>query len=202
MPTGYTDRLFTKQQTFDQFVWSCARAFGALVTMRDDDSDAPVPERFEPDEHTRKKAEEYKQRYDRLAGMTPAERRLWGKAELKERIASLEKSQRESDDNRRMKCYRSMLEKVNAWTPPTEEHAGLKTFMVEQITESIKFDSPGGFYEEQLTRFRTMTPESCHASAMAEAARMATSYAEYWREEVERTDKRNAWLKALRESLQ
>jgi hypothetical protein len=45
--TGYTATLTEKDQTFEQFVWACARNFGALITMRDDPMDAPVPELFE-----------------------------------------------------------------------------------------------------------------------------------------------------------
>jgi hypothetical protein len=36
MPTGYTEKLMEKGQTFQQFALLCARNFGALVMMRDD----------------------------------------------------------------------------------------------------------------------------------------------------------------------
>jgi hypothetical protein len=48
MPTGYTAPI-ADGMTFEQFALGCARAFGALVTMRDEPSDAPIPERLEPD---------------------------------------------------------------------------------------------------------------------------------------------------------
>jgi len=37
MPTGYTNCI-KDGVTFEQFVWKCARAMGALVMMRDEPS--------------------------------------------------------------------------------------------------------------------------------------------------------------------
>lgn len=49
MPTGYTDALYEGEDvSFEQFVWRCARGMGALVTMRDDPPDTPIPMRFVP----------------------------------------------------------------------------------------------------------------------------------------------------------
>ncbi len=50
MPTGYTADI-AKGITFQQYAWSCARAFGALVMMRDEPSDAPIPEAFTPSDY-------------------------------------------------------------------------------------------------------------------------------------------------------
>ncbi len=47
MPTGYT-HLIEEGCNLEEFVWACARAFGACVMMRDDSVDKPVPEKFEP----------------------------------------------------------------------------------------------------------------------------------------------------------
>src|SRR5665213_2401224 len=52
MPTGYTSKLYEgKDQSFNEFVMRCARAFGALITMRDDPSDAPIPDEFTADSY-------------------------------------------------------------------------------------------------------------------------------------------------------
>src|SRR5438128_1642271 len=42
MPTGYTAELHDKGQSFEEFVWTCARAFGGLLHMREDDLNAPL----------------------------------------------------------------------------------------------------------------------------------------------------------------
>lgn len=49
MPTGYTAAVEDGTITeFDDFAWQCARAFGALIMMRDDPMSAPIPQKFEP----------------------------------------------------------------------------------------------------------------------------------------------------------
>jgi len=49
MPTGYTLDLYDgKNITFKEFVMKCAGAFGALISMKDESLDAPIPEHLEP----------------------------------------------------------------------------------------------------------------------------------------------------------
>jgi hypothetical protein len=51
MPTGYTAKLYDGDQKFQDFAMECARAFGALIEMRDEPMNAKIPETFEPSEH-------------------------------------------------------------------------------------------------------------------------------------------------------
>ena len=63
MPTGYTLDLYdVKDITFEEFALRCARAFGALISMRDEPIDAPIPERFEPSDYHLKELEKAKKR--------------------------------------------------------------------------------------------------------------------------------------------
>ena len=63
MPTGYTLDLYDgKDITFEEFALRCARAFGALISMRDEPIDAPIPERFEPSDYHLKELEKAKKR--------------------------------------------------------------------------------------------------------------------------------------------
>ena len=55
MPTGYTATLMEKGQTFQEFIMGCARAFGALIEMRDSPNDAPIPDKFEPSDYHAKR---------------------------------------------------------------------------------------------------------------------------------------------------
>lgn len=47
MPTGYTAAI-ADGIDFKTYALSCARAFGALVEMRDEPANAPIPEEFKP----------------------------------------------------------------------------------------------------------------------------------------------------------
>ncbi len=52
MPTGYTQAIVDNPNlSFKSFVLQCSRAFGALVTMRDDDNNAPIPDEIKPDDY-------------------------------------------------------------------------------------------------------------------------------------------------------
>ncbi len=51
MPTGYTAAVQNGTVTrFADFAMNCARAFGALVELRDE-MDAPIPDTFKPSTH-------------------------------------------------------------------------------------------------------------------------------------------------------
>ena len=61
------------------------------------------------------------------------------------------------------KGYLRMLKLVNEWEPPTEEHNGVKAFMMDQISKSIDFDcnynepepvmiDPGGWIKQSINK--------------------------------------------------
>src|SRR5271168_1391855 len=47
MPTGYTEAI-KDGISFQEFAMRCVRAMGVCITLRDEPSGAPIPERFEP----------------------------------------------------------------------------------------------------------------------------------------------------------
>jgi hypothetical protein len=56
--TGYVHHMVEKNQTFPQFAMSCARAFGALIEMRDEGMDAKIPDEIKPEPYHKKAAAE------------------------------------------------------------------------------------------------------------------------------------------------
>ena len=99
MPTGYTAAI-ADGVTFEQFALNCARAFGALIDMRDEPSDAPIPERFEPSNYHEKKIAEINDELVRLKEMSQDEAKMvahqeWRAAEQ----PRLELAQREGEDD-------------------------------------------------------------------------------------------------------
>lgn len=71
MPTGYTaDVASGKITSLRDFALICARGMGALVMMRDEPFDAPIPERFEPSVFYKKHLDEAKQELAALRAMT------------------------------------------------------------------------------------------------------------------------------------
>lgn len=195
MPTGYTADI-PKGITFEQYALNCARAFGALVTMRDDPKDAPIPDELQPSSHSSDLLKKVKARLAELESM--AEEDIEREAERSHRDAEKHRLGRLDEIAKQEAAYREMLAKVNSWTCPTPDHQEFGNFMREQIEKTIDFDCDAKYYSEPTPRLTGMQwLESQIAQALRDIAYHEKSYAE----EVERTNQRNAWIKALRESL-
>jgi hypothetical protein len=194
MPTGYTAAI-KDGISFEKFVWTCARAFGALVTMRDDRMDAPIPQAFEPSPHYTEALAKAKGELTRVKAMTTRE--ISAACEADYSTAVKRHGERIAEATALRDKYTAMLAKVEAWEPPTPEHEAMKTFMAEQIASSIEFDCGTKYY----TLPAKQTPSEWHAAALAKAEKDIAYYTRNAAEEQERTDSRNAWLKALRDSV-
>jgi hypothetical protein len=171
-------------------VWHCARAFGALIMMRDDPWDAPVPEEFKPSDYNAKKLAEIADELGVIEAMTDEEATALFEKEHAELIAKYESWDRDKDEKRAR--YESMMEKVRAWTPPSADHAPLKSFMIEQLTTSINFD---------CTHYERTEKVPTKAGRIAKLKKDLEYHTKEDREERERVSGRNAWLKALRSSV-
>ena len=198
MPTGYTAAVQSGEITeLRQFAMQCARAFGALITMRDDPWNAPIPAKLEPDtQYHDEQIAELNQEIARLAAMGEQEKQDAAAGHFAEERQSWQRryAEREQDRGR----YTAMLEKVRAWHP-AEACTGLKDFMVEQLESSLDFDcSP---WEKYYPKPTEQPAEAWHAATMAETIRCLTYHSEERAKEIERTNERNLWLDALRTSL-
>lgn len=199
MPTGYTAELYDGKApvTFERFILQCARAFGALVTMRDDPHDAAIPEKFEPADYHAKSLERGRRDL--------AEVRALSESACDER-AAIEYdrlvSERKQSEERRLAIrvrYEAMLVHVRAWTPPTPDHDGLKRFMVEQLEGALDFDcKPIDKWWPAPVRQSGL---AWRASRVEQLERSIARDAEQSAEEVTRADSRTAWVAALRGSL-
>lgn len=198
MPTGYTYPVQQGEITeLKDFALNCARAFGALVMMRDEPAGAEIPERFEP-------ATSY---HDTaiaganaeimvLMNLSLSALRKMAEEEVAETRARNQTYLEEHATARQR--YESMLTKVKAWVPPTSEHAHLKTFMIEQLSESIRFESKP--YVAPIP-----DTENIYAwqNRKITALRKTRDYhAEEREKEIVRTNSRNEWLADLRSSLE
>jgi hypothetical protein len=194
MPTGYTAAI-KDGISFEQFVWDCARAFGALVMMRDEPTSAPIPQRFEPSTYYAKSVEEAKTKLAHLRSLTPE---LASAECLAEHQLDVARWTERGNERRELReKYLRMLVKVKDWRPPTPEHAGLKDFMEKQISESIEWDCSSKYD----TRPEPKTTDAWLADSIGRAEREVSRAEDSLRDEIVRTENRNAWLKALRDSV-
>ena len=197
MPTGYTADLHDgKDVTFPEFALQCARAFGALILLRDS-PETPIPERFEPETYHRDALDRTRREI--------AEVEAWDDATATQRVnadhaRAVAAYLQEADKRTAMRSrYELMLAQVETWVPPTAEHQGLKDFMVEQLKESIKFDCAdlGDYWKPP----QPITGSAFKAQELARLRRDEARHAEEYAADVERAEKRTAWVSALRDSL-
>lgn len=199
MPTGYTDGI--KIDTpFADFALKCARAFGALIEMRDDPMDAPIPDEFPASNYHLENLERLIAEQDKAKSMT-----------LEQATAEIERynaDQAKAGEEVRAKSaatrarYERMLDLASKWQPPTPAHQGLQDFMVQQITDSIKWDchDEDDFVERYYGGF-TGTPAQWIAQCQEKAAKDIEYHKKHYADDCERARSRTAWVKALRESL-
>lgn len=195
MPTGYTAGVASGEiTTFKEFALQCARAFGACVTMRDDPFDAAIPEEFKPSSYCVDELAEAKEDLARLQAMSVDQQTVsWKEAYANE----LESHKKYVEKNlQQLQRYQAMLAEVDAWTPPTGEHEGMKVFMIDQLKESIRFDCDYSHPAPQpSSRSEWYQTELKRAKERVEYAEKALQ------EEIKRVANRNAWIAALRKSL-
>jgi hypothetical protein len=195
MPTGYTAAI-KDGISFEKFVWNCARAFGALVTMRDDPMDAPIPQAFEASPYYAEALAKAQAELARLKAMTTRE--ISAACEADYQAAVKRRSERIAEAAELRRKYLVMHAKVQAWTPPTPDHESMKKFMAEQIETSIDHDCDISYYKGEPKK---QSPEAWHAAEVIRAEHDIEYYEREFANEQERIDSRNAWLKALRESV-
>jgi hypothetical protein len=199
MPTGYTaDVCDGKVSDFKTFALRCARNFVALIMMRDDPIDAPIPEEFKPCDYNEKALQKAKADLSRIDGMTGEE---CNAAEMESRSEMLGRHKAHLEEcKEKWKRLTAMLSMVAEWVPPTSEHVGLKEFMLEQLDMTIRQDAkPETCY---LDKASIRTGEEWRRDQVAELKRSIKYHTEEAAKEVERTASRNRWVADLRRSLE
>lgn len=196
MPTGYTSKLYEGEQSFNDFILRCARALGALITMRDDDWDVPIPKELEVDDYHAKRISEAKARLTKFEKLTDEQIQKKIDKQYAQRIKEDMESKKENDDRRNR--YQAMIAQVKAWNPPTKDHEGLKKFMLSQLTESMEHDCHD--YSKEKPHAKPTVAE--WKKDELESIRWDVDYhTKENQEEIERTRGRNEWLQALWGSL-
>lgn len=193
MPTGYTASVVDGKVTeFPEFAAQCARAFGALVTMRDEPFDAPIPEEFAPSNYNAERLKEAQDRLAWLRTLTPEQ----AEAEATKSYQKVAKANAEYIAINQLQDERlnAMLKKVKAWQPPTADHVGLKEFMTEQIRISLN-----GPYEPEPAK--DLTGQEWLRHEIEKAHKDVGYHAAEQAKEVERARSRTEWVKSLRTSL-
>jgi len=198
MPTGYTAGVQNGTVAdFKTFAMQCARAFGALIDMRDSPADAPIPEEQKPSEYHVEAIAKAEGNLAELRNMGLEERAAaWRAART---AAELRRDEYRAERVQQEERYRAMLAEARAWSPPTAEHQGLKDFMVKQLSESIEFDCRPPHYDP--TSSVGDSPLEWWDSQIAAVQRDIEYHREEDAKERLRVAGRNRWVNELRRSL-
>lgn len=189
MPTCYT-AIIEEGGSFEEFVWGCARAFGALGMMREDPADAPIPKRVEPSPWHKTQAENTRKELDTFL--------MLSEEELASRYATYSEDQAayiQGYKDRReelLKKYTQVHAQVAAWVPPTSDHRGLKDFMIQQISVSV----PNDYIEAEIPSYEEWIEERVRGLEQS-----LQYHQKQWEKEVKMTKEADKWLDALRESV-
>lgn len=195
MPTGYTAAI-ADGITFKEYAMSCARAFGALVTMRDEPADAEIPQEFKPSTYNLERLQDARQELSILERMTMVEANLNAQADY----TALElRRAKQLEEIKDLRCkYESMLTECKKYVAPTPDHAEFRAFMICQIEESIEFDCSTSFYDNPTV---LLSGEEWLEQQIGQAKKDIVYHEYEYDKECQRVKERNAWVKALRESL-
>lgn len=194
MPTGYTASI-KRGTTLNEFAWTCARAFGALVMQRDDPSDAPIVMAHKPSDHHVAELEKAKAEKARLLALKGETLEAEVQSSFETELAAQMK--REEERRARRDEYEQVLYQVKEWKAPTPDHEGLKKFMREQIEQSIEFDC-GGSHDKRPTR---PTDEEWKAKRLSDVEWRINYHTAEQRKEEERCADRTEWLQQLAKSV-
>ena len=94
-----------------------------------------------------------------------------------------------------------MLEQVEQWEPPTEKHVELKKFMIDQLNESIRFDTSTSYYEEILAGLSLETVEEARANRLKVYGDNFNRRKAKLEEQKAIMKERSEWVSELRKSL-
>ena len=195
MPTGYTAKLCEQDQSFEDFMLQCARAFGALIMLRDDPMNKPLPEKVREVssyyfEDLEKNQKELKEVEAWTTEQAENEASLQYFDELKAYQEHVEKVTRT-----RIRLV-TMLDKVKAWEPPSPEHQGLKDFAIQQLNETIKYDG-----ETYLKTPKKITGNMFKERRISDLKNSITYDENSLKDETQRAEESNTWVDLLRKSL-
>lgn len=194
--TGYTAKLVESGQSFPEFVITCARAMGACITMRDDDLDTPIPEKFEPSNYHVEALKRAQDELAQLEKMTDDERLELGE---KRKVADIASYNKYLDEYRAQNArVREMIAKVSAWTPPTPDHVEFKKFMLEQLNVSIQDEK---YYMNSIETAKNTSPMEYYEAQVHSATWGVNYHEKEMKGEEERVNNRNEWVSQLRASL-
>lgn len=199
MPSGYTEGILSGTiNDLNDFIWMCARGFGAFITQKDNIDEPPILKE-KPNPYYKNKIKQLLNEQQKYNEYTDND---W----QKEYFKYIEDQLKDIDNNIKEKIeskekYENILNQVKEWIPPNENFHKLKSFMINQIEESIDFDCDTSFWQERKNKISNLKLEQYKRNVLNDINESLISNKEYYDEEVQRVKERNQWKQQLIESI-
>lgn len=204
MPSGYTNGILTGEtSTFQDFAKKCMRAFGATIHMREENMDKEYTPRV-PSSYHENKIKENQKDLKKWESISDDEI-------LNLELSNISKSieyheQRIIEIALNSEKINNILQKVNEWIPPTEEHIGIKDFMIQQLTDTLRHDCDDSYHIEGLAEYKdkldTFKVEDVRQEHILEFEKAIIYHTKQLDKEIDRCEKSNKWVEELINSLQ
>jgi hypothetical protein len=172
---------------------------GAFIMQRDEPEDAPLVWKDRIANYYRNRVKSAEAKLVNLKKMNKAKRAKYI-CEQKRQLRDYYLCALGTERVDRLR-YIKMLVQVYAWQPPTNDHKRFKEFMIEQLTESIKFDCDKDYLMKKINEIDSSSDADWWTEHL-ETVSKELSYAQRSLSgEKSRVKDRNVWKKALAESL-
>ncbi len=194
MSTGYTENI-KNGVSFENFVLQCARAFGALVTLRDESLTSNVPNEIKPNNYHYDSWKLAKEKYKKYKKMSLKDAKELAKKEYDRRLEEYNQTINNTRDLE--KKYIDMLRKVQNWKPPTKNHINLKNFMIEQIKDSMKFDCNMTYFNPPAL----LSPKEYKKEYLKMFINDKKYHLTHYKKEIKSCKEKTKWIQDLKKSL-
>lgn len=203
MPTGYTAGIIDgKIKTFSEFAKLCMRAFGATIHMRDDSFDAKYTPRT-PSTYHQEELSEAQARLKSIQELSDTDIVLNQKIKLLESKEYHDKKIAEIKDI--LKKLNEFYRDAEQYQPPSGDHTGIKEFMIQQLSETIKFDGSTSYHEECIAeidgKLKNLTASVIRKELIQSANKDILYHKKELAADVERCEKSNKWVEDFLKSL-
>jgi hypothetical protein len=204
MPTGYTAGIIDgKITTFEQFATQCSRAFGATIHMRDNPLDSPYEPRT-PSQYYVNSLQSQREKLEETKTMTDEAIVQDFETLLKD---SLEYHERELEKTKvNLGRLNSIMESAKSWVPPTEDHEGVRDYMIDQLEITIKADGDPSYHVNKIVQAKKeleegIDPKVYREEKIKEIEDRISYYEGEVQKELERCKQSNDWMDKFLESI-
>jgi hypothetical protein len=204
MPTGYTSGIIDgKITTFEQFATQCSRAFGATIHMRDNPLDSPYEPRT-PSDYYENSLQSQREKLEEMKTMTDEAIVQEFETLLND---NLEYHDRELEKTKvNLERLNSIMESAKSWVPPTEDHEGIRDYMIDQLKITIQADGDSSYHVEEIIRTKKeleegIDPKVYREERIKEIEDRISYYEGEVQKELERCKKSNDWMDKFLESI-